>query len=253
MDTVSMHKIEKMKVFVQLKNNLPINVDVQNAIDGFEYLGYDPMGFTLENVMSGAMNSRALISPFVGSIDGMSILFNSIKKKPLPIDFPDDIIKSGLMNRELVQMSLTNAVRLFVDKHEPLFIKPVQTKLFDGILVTKEVDLNYFNGIDNPLVWVSEKIDIVSEHRAYVHKGKMIYCCNYSGDFRINPAYWAIDLLIKTYKDAPVSYTIDVAVLKDGTTTVIEFNDFWAIGGYGLTPWDYAEMLNDRYFEIINN
>ena len=34
------------KIFAQLKNGLPINVDVQNAIDGFEYLGYDVVGFT---------------------------------------------------------------------------------------------------------------------------------------------------------------------------------------------------------------
>jgi len=29
------------KIYAQLKNGLPINIDVQNAIDGFEYLGYD--------------------------------------------------------------------------------------------------------------------------------------------------------------------------------------------------------------------
>jgi hypothetical protein len=242
-----------MKVFVQLKNGLPINVDVQNAIDGFEYLDYDPMGFTLENVMSGAMNSRALGSPFVGSIDGMSVLFNSINKKPDPIDFPDEIIKSGLIGRDINQMRLNYAINQFKRDQKPIFIKPVVTKLFDGALISTDDHLTFFNGLDNPLVWVSEKIDIVSEHRAYVHKGKLIHCCNYSGDFRVSPNYDYIDLLVSTYKVAPVSYTIDVAVLKDGRTTVVEFNDFWAIGGYGMTPWDYAEMLKDRYFEIINN
>jgi hypothetical protein len=80
----------------------------------------------------------------------------------------------------------------------------------------------------------------------------MLYCCNYSGDFRVNPDYKYLDQLITLYKKCPVAYTIDVAVLADGSMTVIEFNDFWAIGGYGMKPWDYAQMLIDRYFEILN-
>ena len=82
------------KVFVQVKNGYPINVDVQNAIDGFEYLGYDPISFTLEDVLVGKMDIRAKQNPFVGSIDGMTKLLKNIGKYPEPIDFPNSIIES---------------------------------------------------------------------------------------------------------------------------------------------------------------
>jgi len=246
------------KVYVHVKNGLPINEDVQKAIDGFEYLGYEPILITMENLMTGTLDNMAKVYPVVGSIDFMTILFKRLNVLPDPIDYPDDIMNTMLMNREINKITLQNVMgymdlEAFNGRDTKLFIKPVKTKLFDGILLgTSPSELHYFNGVDkNTDVWVSNKIDIVSEHRIYVHNGKVIYGCNYSGDFRINPDYSYIDKLIETYKSAPISYTIDVAILKDGTNTVVEFNDFWAIGGYGIAPWDYANMLKDRYFEII--
>jgi hypothetical protein len=241
-----------MKLFAQLKNGLPINVDIQNAIDGFQYLGYDIVGFTLEDILSGKMDIKSEQNPFIGSIDGMTILFNNVNKYPEPIDFPESIINSGLLNREIVSMKLNDFVDSFKRTKKPMFVKPVQTKLFDGALISKEENLSYLR-LENCDVLVCEPIEILSEHRVYVHNKKAIYSCNYCGNFRINPNFDYIDKLIEAYKNQPISYTIDVAVLKDGSMTVIEFNDFWAIGGYGLYCVDYAQMLHDRYFEIINS
>jgi len=238
------------KVYVQLKNGYPINVDIQNAIDGFEYLGYDIEGFTFEDIISGKMDYRAKNNPFVGSIDGMSMLFKNIGKYPKPIDFPESIIDSGLLNRQIVTMKLNDFVDGFKRTQKPMFIKPVQTKLFDGALISKDEHLSYLR-MENCDVFVCNPIDILSEHRVYVHNKKAIYSCNYSGDFRISPNFEYVDKLIEGYRDQPCSYTIDVAILKDGSMTVIEFNDFWAIGSYGLYCVDYAQMLLDRYCEIV--
>lgn len=246
------------KVYVQVKHKLPVNVDVQNAIDGFEYLGYEVVPVTLTELLISNYDSLIGDNPFVGSIDFMKNVFSRQGKSPNDIDFPNEIVKSGLMNRQLTKTTIKN-VKDTIDleailghKFEPFFIKPVNTKLFDGALLSKYDDMSYLNHIDGDVdVWCTQKVDIVSEHRAYIHNGKMIYCCNYSGDFRINPDYNYIDKLISVYSSAPCAYTIDVAVLADSSMTVVEFNDMWAIGGYGVSPWDYAEMLRDRYFEII--
>lgn len=239
------------KIYVQLKNGLPINVDIQNAIDGFEYLGYDVVGFTLEDVLSGKMDYRAKNSPFVGSIDGMSILFKNIGKYPTPIDFPDTVLNSGLLNRTISTMKLNDFVETFKSNSKPMFVKPLQTKLFDGVLISKQEHLSYLR-FENCDVLVSEPVEILSEHRVYVHNKKAVYSCNYSGDFRISPCFDYVDKLIDVYKEQPIAYTIDVAILKDGSMTVIEFNDFWAIGSYGLYCINYSQMLLDRYCEIVS-
>ena len=149
-------------------------------------------------------------------------------------------------------MKLNDFIYSFEQTLIPMFIKPVRTKLFDGVIISKLEHLNYLRSYDNPDVLVCDKLDIVSEHRAYIHHGHMVYCCNYNGDYRINPDYNYVDKLIDKYDNQPVAYTIDIAILIDGNITVIEFNDFWAIGSYGLYSINYAQMLQDRYLEIIS-
>jgi len=179
------------------------------------------------------------------------MLFKNIGKYPTPIDFPVSVVKSGLLNREIVTMKLNDFVNDFKRTNNPMFVKPVQTKLFDGALISKQEHLSYLR-LENCDVFVCDPIEILSEHRVYVHNKKAIYSCNYSGDFRISPDFSYADKLIDAYKEQPIAYTIDVAILKDGSMTVIEFNDFWAIGSYGLYCLNYAEMLLDRYCEIVS-
>lgn len=240
------------KVYVEIKDGFPMNVDVQNAIDGFDYLGYNPNTFTYLDVLTGNLDYKALHSPVIGSIDAMTKLFKRIKKLPEPIDFPKEIfINPEIIKRKIKIIPLKDAMEEFKENENPVFIKPVQTKLFDGIPVTKIHHLNYLRYLENPDVYVSEMIDIVSEHRAYIYKDEVKYCCSYSGDFRKNPDYTYIEKIMELYKSSPIAYTIDVAVLKDGSTELIEVNDMWAIGSYGLYCMDYAEMLFERYKQIM--
>ena len=72
---------------------------------------------------------------------------------------------------DIVVMKLDDFVNEFKLTNEPMFVKPVQTKLFDGILISKEEHLSYLR-FNNCEVLVSKPIDIVSEHRVYVHNKK---------------------------------------------------------------------------------
>jgi hypothetical protein len=243
------------KVYVQIKNGFPINADIQSAVDGFEYLGFDAIGFRIEEILAGKFDNIAKLNPFVGSIDCMTALFKRINVYPIPIDFPKEILDSGLISRKIQILNIDDAIANFKRTLIPVFIKPVQTKLFDGILVEDIKYLNYFKGFEGTDVIVSNKLDILSEYRVYIHNGKMVYSANYAGDFELIPNYDYVRQVIASYASAPIAYTVDVAVVKDKDyiyNDIIEVNDFWAIGNYGLKCWDYAQMLLDRYFEIIN-
>jgi len=244
-----------VKAYVQTKDNLAYNLDGQCAIDGFESLNYEIKQADIYQLLSGAYDFVYNKYPFVGSIDFMTALFKRYGKMPRPIDFPKEIIDAGLIDREIKHMTLGEVDSSWRLNHDlPVFVKPVETKLFDGALLSNESDIKCFSKIPlDTLVWVSYKLNIKSEYRIYVHKGKMVYSANYYEDFTLSPDYAYVRKLIDTYKDSPVSYTIDVAILDDNSTTVIEFNDFWAIGSYGIHPTEYAIMAEERYFEIIKN
>ncbi len=239
-----------MKVaYVEVKRGFPVNTDMMCAIEGLEYLGWDIKTFTKEDILSNKYSLLYTKSPFIGSIDSITEILRSINKLPSPIDYPET--NRHLLGRKLTFSTMSEVLHKFKNDNEAVFIKPVKTKLFDGSVLKTESRFSYFEPYLNEDVISSPLVEISSEWRAYIHKGKIMDCRCYSKDFRLAPDYQFIELNIKAYRKAPVAYTIDVAILENENNIVVEFNDFWSIGSYGLDSEKYAEMLVDRWFEII--
>ena len=224
----------------------PVDHDIQKARDGFDLLGYETQYF-LRSDMDRVVN-RMDKPVVVGTIDGMKQYFNAQKCMPKPMDYPASL--RPWVRRNLRIWNLKNAIAEFKSNGVPMFLKPVDTKVFDGIPVSHEDHLHYFKGLGNPRVWISPIVDIVSEWRCYVHKGEMVHASNYSGDCTVSPDWKYVKEMVGCHHQPPDAYTLDVAVLKDGSNDLIEANDFWAIGSYSLDPVKYAEMLRDRFMYI---
>ncbi|CAK0776520.1 hypothetical protein CCP4SC76_6160002 [Gammaproteobacteria bacterium] len=107
-------------------------------------------------------------------------------------------------------------------------------------------------GLDpDTLVICSDVVDMVSEYRVYVTKGEIIGCKQYWGDFRKFPDFSVIDQAIATFKDHPAWYAIDFAVTQTGVTMLIEINDGFAIGCYGLNSMLYSGLLEARWEQLV--
>ena len=57
---------------------------------------------------------------------------------------------------------------------------------------------------------------------------------------------------VSEYKSAPAAYAIDFGVTDDGRTLLIEVNDGYALGSYGLFYPDYSKLLSARWAELTN-
>lgn len=100
---------------------------------------------------------------------------------------------------------------------------------------------------------VSELIDIVSEWRAFVLQGGIRYVANYSGNPLVFPSANVIRNMVGSYEHAPVAYTLDVAVTKDGDTVVVECHRFFSCGLYGYNDhFRIPKMLSQAWFEIVH-
>jgi len=55
------------------------------------------------------------------------------------------------------------------------------------------------------------------------------------------------------FTGAPVAYSLDFGVTEDGRTLLVEANDFYFLGCYGLSPLSYALAIADRWKEIVEN
>jgi hypothetical protein len=61
-----------------------------------------------------------------------------------------------------------------------------------------------------------------------------------------------IENAVSEYKNAPNGYAIDFGVTDDGRTLLIEVNDGYALGSYGLFYLDYAKLLSARWAQLTD-
>jgi hypothetical protein len=140
-------------------------------------------------------------------------------------------------------------------KDTPVFIKPADTiKAFTGFVADSPFTLQVWSHGYQGDVLVQPVIEIVSEYRLYVNCHKIIGMKHYRGDclavFDRNLIQKCVDLSYKLLDNH--SYTLDFGVLEDGSTVLIECNDGWACGNYGIEPLDYYIFVRNRWLQLTN-
>lgn len=228
-------------------DGLALNSDIQKAIEGLSGKEYELRMISYKDIVLGKYENIKQ-NPFVCSFNTMRKLFLDNEIKIESIDYPDEIKR--WINRRVFLSTVGEVVSLY-DELKNSFIKPYITKQFH-VFWLNDNNLPWFKSLGKDTkVWVSPLINIESEWRVFIHKGEVIGSSCYSGNFKIMPEYDYINAIVAAYKSSPIAYTLDIGVLYNKTNDIIEVNDFWGIGSYGLNPERYAAMLIDRYFEII--
>ena len=225
---------------------LPHHFDAACALYGARDNSQDIRLTSLEEVVSGKFDALIKQHLFCGSVEFMTEVWKRIGKNPkLP--------KNSNRMEEVVTL---NRARNIVDTIGPLFIKPVQNKFFSGAVYDKMFisSLKDFSGDTEVIITQSFNQPILTEWRCYVHLNKILDARNYSGDFRIMPNWDYAESIVKENADTfPDAYVLDMGVLKDGKNVVIEFNDGWSTGNYGIDNSDYYKYLRARYFQIVRS
>ncbi len=233
-------------IYIQAHKNRPMwefghTVEIVCINNGFEYKLIECVGrqnATLEDI-------------FVGSVEETIKWFEI-----LGIDIPDAIdlfLFQDFVGRRIWVRSTQDFLQ---DITYPIFIKPSnKIKAFTGTVVINKNDVDWvLEGYEGDLL-VQEVINIMSEYRCYVMDGKIIGLKHYNGDHLTFPN---VDFVQKTVNFASSnlkqkSFTLDFGVTNEGQTILIEANDAWAIGNYGLEPELYFKFIKKRWFQIISN
>ena len=93
----------------------------------------------------------------------------------------------------------------------------------------------------------------LSEYRVFVINKEIVDCRRYYGDYAINPNVKFIKETIANYATQPVSYGIDFGVTDTGETMLIEVNDGYSLGSYGLNHRDYTKLCMLRWNQMVDN
>jgi hypothetical protein len=233
-------------IYIQsnIEKTRPHHFDVASAMFGAIEIGQDYRLISFEEVQSGKFNMLIKNNLFVGSVEFMKEVFSKIGKENVRVP------KNS--NREHKVMTLGDAKEI-AKSGQSIFIKPFDIKLFTGFILDQMVHTSISDVSDDTNVMVYDVFSskIKSEFRCYINNNRVVDVRNYSGDLFCYPNEEYLKNVIDINKDFPISYTIDIGVLENGDNVVIEYNDMWAIGNYGIPNELYLRLLRDRYFEIV--
>lgn len=205
----------------------------------FDYDEIDSLDITKDTIVFGG------VTPIRHALGNLGVVV------PEPIDIPEELYKYTKRDIEI------GTVKHFKDNGNfPLFVKPTTLKLFTGLVIPDKDELDYISTLtmkgEELDIMTSSVVKFVSEYRVFVAEGKVIDCRKYSGNYEIIPDFNFINETIKNYASQPIAYAIDFGVTDKDETMLIEVNDGYGVGTYGLDGRDYVKMSILRWKELVN-
>lgn len=234
-----------MKVYIQSDNRYcPLDRDFFIAMQGYKELGAEIKFFHTPKEMNQAEREDIIVG-YVGTIR-RRLHYLGI---PVPeLDYPPEL-KSFLGRR--VWKSTINTVNNHPEQW-PVFVKSVADKEITGVLVQSPKDLIGCGNWEKDVpVWCSEPVNFVSEWRCFIRYGRILDVRQYRGNWEHMPDVNIIKTAVQSYTTAPAGYSADFGLTDTGKTLLIEINDGYALGSYGLFYVDYAKLLAARWAELI--
>lgn len=250
-----------MKAFVLTDNKGQIkDRDMLDLYDGYTQLCFDtqfvkandiladPTLVTKEDIFCGHVH---LCQKIMG--------YNGIKEPIIPY-YPQEL--KPYFGRSIMELKKFQFLTILQQNEElgrvgkKYFVKPKRNKLFTGLLVESEQD--FISKIPEISIqtdlFVCSEVVFKAEFRVYVYQNQIKDCYRYSGDdWKINAPVKDIEVMVSLLKNMPVFYSLDVGVDDKGKTLIVEINDGYALGNYGLAPIDYANFSAARWKQIMTS
>lgn len=226
----------KLELHYQTLNGVAFDNFCSDAAIGARNLGV-PV-YTFENVDEIEYSPYKII---VATVE------DSLKYLKRNIEAIDDTFAAAYKNKTTVFNSLEET------QDYPCFIKPYkQIKAFTGIVVDNLEEARQFTNNFQGQIQRQDIIDIESEYRVYITEERILGVKHYLGCPYKTPEKEITEKIFKLCKEnlTNLSYTIDVGIKDNGETFLIEINDGWAIGNYGLSPDKYYQFVKNRWLQL---
>ena len=237
-----------MIAYIQKHRGEFANINTLTAFLGFQEKGYDMRCFDVSELDALPLDLDSLV---VGGVRTVLAAFQKIGIVPPEIPSIPPLLESFAGRKSWLGTMAEAEAEIYAGRM--IFVKPIPAdgKLFVGTpfrtfrdtIPTAHIPQNH------PVV-LAEIVDFISEYRAFVSDGEILGLRHYKGDFRIFPDPKIIDAAIAAYRPSPVAYAIDFGITKEGRTLLVETNEAFSLGCYGLTPLLYSTLLERRWEEL---
>lgn len=219
---------------------------------GCTQLGVDTQSFQPEQMDTLALRPETIV------FGGIGMVRRALERIGAPQPRVDGMPPEGCQEfygRRIWATTMTE-VREGYEDNRFFFIKPLKIhKAFAGHVTSGNLsDLARTATLDNDFeIMASEVVKFRVEYRLFIHRKRVAACRFYSGDFRIALDFAIADHFVARFKDQPISYSLDLGVTDTGQTLVVEINDAFSLGAYGMSSIPYTRMVMDRWEEMVNS
>lgn len=232
-------------VHVHAKNGLPLTENGYAAWHGFEQLGCHLRPFESLDELRQQLRLGDCVVGYIA--DALFALDHLDVPRPASIDYPPEL--AAFYGRRLWADTLGS----IADHPEkwPVFVKSVAQKGFTGRVIASTRDLiGTAEQHQNRPVFCSEVVEFVSEWRGFVRHGCYADARRYAGRWDVFPDPAVMQAALAAWPGCPAGCSIDFGVTADGRTLVVECNDGFALGHYGLNSLLYAKLISARWHEL---
>ena len=228
----------------------------RDLLRGFESLGITTELFTRKQVERRrlALDKSTLVAGDLPSVLGALAQLGI--EAPRPNDYPACL--ESLLFRRVWPSTVRQLKEAIYHERGPLiFAKPsARKKRFNGRLFAHPEDLYHLEGASgSTAILCSEPVRWASEFRVFVIRGRVVGIRHYAGDPAMNLDEGVMSEAVHRLErsgEATAGYGLDLGVLEDGRTALVEWNDGYALGSYGLDPGLYTELVIARWCELLN-
>lgn len=242
--------MKKTAYIQKLLDGMTIDANAYIAYQGFTALDFNIKYFTTLDRKNLIPANDEIVC---GTITTVKMILNNMGiKVPAELNYPIELTE--YLGRKVWK----NRISEILEKDQyPLFIKPFDNKIFDGLVIKNKIDLYQLISkvqidIKEMEILCAEVKNFVAEYRCFIKNKKIIDVRKYKGIWNafIDPKL--LNEMIEKYTTSPVAYTLDLGVTDDCKTLLIEANDAYSIGHFGLDHIEYAKFLYARWCELTN-
>ena len=227
--------------------------NIAQAVYGFRELGAEIIKYHKIDEIYDLVSREDIVLDY---IDQIKTIFNKFNVEIPNLDYP--VALSNYYGRTIWRDTI-NSINSNPEKWG-IFVKPIREKAFTGKIIKDTSDLvGCGSCYENYEVYCSEILNIKREWRAFILYDELIDIRPYNGDYHYQYNTNVLDSVIKSFcrwEERPMACSIDFAVIEDGfgnkKTIVVEVNDAYALGCYGLNHIDYAKLISARWAQLLN-
>ena len=240
-----------------LNMEIPHNINFANAMYGFLEMGAEIIPYHTIDEIYDKVEREDIVLDY---IDQCNTIFNKFSVTPHIPDYPDSF--NEFLGRKVWKDTINSIAADETKWSAGYFVKPTRSKAFTGKIIKSISDLvGCGSCYEDYEVLVSEPLDIMAEWRCFIMYDKLLDVRRYGllldSDRESYYYHYDSDILkqmvttFKAWDERPAACSMDICFTKDGRTLIVELNDAYALGCYGLPKIAYAKFISARWSELL--